>query len=167
MKTKASSYHHIGRRHLKTFSLSAETLPPNQSLCQMIITITISNKTEPWNQPPPPLWRRLIPRLLLLFLLSLLLSRRRLLCHRYWLSLRVATVTERQHRGCRGGDLAGTFLLWRSMKELRSPVDSDDLCAGLCPLCGLRLFIRVCVSVCVCSVLWGLQCETFRVGTFL
>lgn len=35
--------------------------------------------------------------------------------------------------------------------DLRSPVGSDDLCAVLRPLCGLRL-LSVCVCVCLFSI---------------
>ena len=44
------------------------------------------------------------------------------------------------------------FLTCEGDLELRSPVGSDDLCAVLCPLCGLLICVCVCVSVFLLSI---------------
>ena len=130
-----------------------ETLQPKQSLCQMIITINISNVTVPWNQPPPSPDAALscVYFFILLFkeasLFSLLLSCRSLLCHRYWPNNRAAAAVPVLFFF-----LFVLFLTCEGDLELRSPVGSDDLCAVLCPLCGLLICVCVCVSVFLLSI---------------
>lgn len=154
---------------MKTLSLLAKTLQPKLSLCQMIITIAISNNTASWNQPPtiPPSLMPPYPVFTSLFFslrgfsveFTAILSTLAVppvLTDR-GLSLCVVMVTQ---TGCRAR------LPWRPHRyflflsvegkvelDLRSPVGSDDLC----PLCGLHLYFFF-KSVCECVLIFHL-CE--------
>ena len=109
-------------------------------------------------------WRRLILCLLLYSpvkeasLFSLLLSCRSLLCHRYWPNNRAAAAVP---------VLFFLFLTCEGDLELRSPVGSDDLCAVLCPLCGLLICVCVCECVLIIHRCEDLRFWTYKIGTFL
>lgn len=143
----------------KTFSLLAETLQPKQCLCQMITAI--SNCSAPWNQPPSPHFDAALSCVYFFtfllkeaFLFSLLLFFRSLLCHWYWLTTARRCVLPRLQNDDTEPWLSRRphwYFMFEGNFDLRSPVSSDDLCAVLRPLCGLRL-LSVCVCVCVFSI---------------
>lgn len=110
------------------------TLEPKQRLCQMVTAID-SSTVESATFPHPD---AALSCVYFFILLSKDASLLRLLLFMAMLAV-PPVLTERQSRGyC--GHLTGTwcFYVWRK-RELCSPTGSDDLCAVLCPLRGLRL----------------------------
>lgn len=148
---------------MKKFSLLAETLPPKQSSCQMIITISTMESATP----------RPFDAALSCVYFFLILLLKRLLCSVYcflcWsfavppvltdrglLSLRVATVTER--RCDRRGDLTGTFTFLSVTETLTSVARSAQTTSVLFCVHSAAFASYLCVCACVClPSVWGLQ----------
>lgn len=127
-----------------TFTVGTRTLDSKQSLCQMIVSINISNMESP---PPPPC--RLI--LCLLFLFSIFHDAFLLILLLFFICCAAGTTA-----------VATSPVLYIEDKEKRhSSVGLADLHAVLCPLSGLRL--PLCVTAFLISIhvgTWALNLKS-------